>query len=46
MQMAVAKQGCEPKMAIDAVHEMIDSMTKLMQFSRSKLVARRESFHI
>jgi hypothetical protein len=28
MQAAVAKQGCEAKMALHTVHEMIDSTTK------------------
>jgi hypothetical protein len=30
MQAAVAKQGYEAKIALDAVHEMIDSTTKFV----------------
>jgi hypothetical protein len=33
MQVAVAKQGCEAKTALEAVHETIDSTTNDVQFS-------------
>jgi predicted GNAT family acetyltransferase len=43
VQAAIAKKGYKAKMALDAVHETIDSTTKVVYFCRSKLVARRGS---
>jgi hypothetical protein len=41
MHVAVAKQGYEEKMSLDAAYEMTNSTTKVVYFCRSKLVARR-----